>query len=283
MTGEGPRALLGWLLGLVARVWLATLRVRVVCDPALESVRGRPWVLAFWHGTQWPLLAWRRRGPTVVMVSLSRDGALQARALAVQGLRVVRGSTSRGGARALAALVRAMKRLGADAAFAVDGPRGPRGIVKAGAVLAAQAAGGVLVPMAGHVRRGLVFQRAWDRFALAWPFTRVDVVLGAPIDPSSADPRAALEHSLAILNAEIPTSVHGPRSLERFHRRLRAPRLPLVGLGGAARSSQRDVPSGVAEWSRASERQSSRKPRPKRASRGGATPIVTLYPKRKPT
>ena len=142
-------------------------------DPALEAMSDRPWVLAFWHGTQWPLLAWRRRRSTVVLVSLSRDGMMQARALSMQGLRVVRGSRSRGGARGLASLVRMMKRDGVDAAFAVDGPRGPRGVVKGGAVVAARAAGAVLVPMAGAVRRGIVLRRAWDRFAIAWPFTRV--------------------------------------------------------------------------------------------------------------
>jgi lysophospholipid acyltransferase (LPLAT)-like uncharacterized protein len=195
------RRAVGVLLGVVARLWLATLRVRVTGDAALEAVGGRPWVLSFWHGTQWPLLAWRRRRPTVVLVSLSPDGALQAAALALQGLSVVRGSSSRQGARGLAALVRAMRRQGADAAFAVDGPRGPRGVVKGGAVVAARASGGVLVPMTGRVRRGKVLERAWDRFAIAWPFTRVDVVLGAPIEPSAPDARGALERSLARLNA----------------------------------------------------------------------------------
>jgi lysophospholipid acyltransferase (LPLAT)-like uncharacterized protein len=194
------RAVLGWVLGVMARAWLATLRVRVLRDPSLDHVVDRPWVLAFWHGTQWPLLAWQRRRPTVVLVSLSRDGAMQARALAVQGLRVVRGSSSRGGARGLAALVRAMKRGRADAAFAVDGPRGPLGIVKGGAIAAAQATGGVVVPMTGRVRRGIVLRRAWDRFALAWPFTRVDVVLGAPVEPGAAGAREAVEHALREMN-----------------------------------------------------------------------------------
>lgn len=196
------RAVLGWLLGLVARAWLATLRVRVLRDPSLDGVTDRPWVLAFWHGTQWPLLAWKRRRRTVVLVSLSRDGAMQARALAVQGLRVVRGSSSRGGAKGLAALVRAMKREQADAAFAVDGPRGPLGVVKAGAIAAAQATGAVVVPMTGRVGSGIVLRRAWDRFAVAWPFTRVDVVLGAPIDPVSSGAREAVEHALREMNRD---------------------------------------------------------------------------------
>jgi lysophospholipid acyltransferase (LPLAT)-like uncharacterized protein len=192
---------LGVLIGLVARLWLATLRVRVVCHPALDGVRDRPWVLAFWHGTQWPLLAWRRRRRTVVLVSLSRDGAMQARALALQGLQVVRGSSSRSGARGLARLVHAMRRESADAAFAVDGPRGPLGVVKGGVILAARATGAVVVPLTGTTRRAIVLRRAWDRFAIAWPFTRVDVVLGAPIDPvTCADARDAVERSLRQLN-----------------------------------------------------------------------------------
>ena len=104
---------------------MLTLRVHLSLDPSLRGVVDRPWVLAFWHGTQFSILAWRGRKPTVVLVSLSADGAMQARALATLGLRVVRGSTSRAGARGLAALIRAMKRDGVDAAFAVDGLAGP--------------------------------------------------------------------------------------------------------------------------------------------------------------
>ena len=194
--------MLGVLLGVVARVWLATLRVRVVTDPALAGVEGRPWVFAFFHGTQWPLLAIRRRRPTVVLVSWSEDGAMQAKALALQGFRIVRGSSSRGGARGLAALVRRMRKERADAAFAVDGPRGPYGVVKGGAVAAARAVDGVLVPLGGAVERGVVLARAWDRFALAWPFSRVTVRLGAPIEPHGADACAALEGAIVRANAE---------------------------------------------------------------------------------
>jgi lysophospholipid acyltransferase (LPLAT)-like uncharacterized protein len=199
---ELGRALLGVLLGLVARAWLATLRVRVVADPALLEAGARPWVFAFFHGTQWPLLAYRRRRATVVLVSLSRDGAMQARALALQGFRIVRGSSSRGGARGLVALVRRMRLDGADAAFAVDGPRGPYGVAKGGAVAAARAVGGVLVPMGGAIERGFVLRRAWDRFGLAWPFSRVTVRLGPPLDPAGGAVLSALEAAIVQANRE---------------------------------------------------------------------------------
>jgi lysophospholipid acyltransferase (LPLAT)-like uncharacterized protein len=197
------RALLGVLLGVVARVWLMTLRVRVVAHPALAAAEAT-WLLAFFHGTQWPLLAWKRRRRTVVLVSLSADGAMQARALRMQGLAVVRGSSSRGGARGLAALVRAMRQ-GCDAAFAVDGPRGPYGVVKPGILVASRAVSGVIVPMGAAIARGLVLTRAWDRFAIAWPFSRVVVVLGAPLAPTAST--SELHHAIRAANARAWTEI----------------------------------------------------------------------------
>ncbi len=180
------RSLNGLLLGVVARLWVATLRVRLVVSEelarTLTTPATRPLVYAFFHGTQLSLLGFPRRRKTSVMVSLSKDGAMQARALALQGLGIVRGSTSRGGARALVALVRAL-RTGADVAFAVDGPRGPYGVAKAGAVLAARAANGLLVPFGSACRHAFVFRRAWDRFVLPLPFSRVVIVAGAPLEP----------------------------------------------------------------------------------------------------
>ena len=121
----------------------------------------------------------------------------RSRALALQGFVVVRGSSSRGGARGLAAIVRGLRRRASDAAFAVDGPRGPYGMVKAGALVAARRSRGVLVPMGGAIGAGKTFDRAWDRFALAWPFSRVAVVLGAPLEPSAT----AEELAVAIRDA----------------------------------------------------------------------------------
>jgi lysophospholipid acyltransferase (LPLAT)-like uncharacterized protein len=193
------RSALGLLLGVVAQLWLATLRLRVVAHPDLAQHGDVPWVLSFFHGAQWPLLAWKRRRPTLVMVSHSADGAIQSRALGLLGFRVVRGSSSRGGARGLAAIVRGLRRGDVDAAFAVDGPRGPYGAPKPGAALAAQRSGGVLVPMGSAVASGMTLARAWDRFVLAWPFARVVVVLGAPIDVramTSGDAIVALRNGI---------------------------------------------------------------------------------------
>jgi hypothetical protein len=143
------------------------------------------------------------------MVSWSADGGMQARALAIVGMCVVRGSSSRGGARGLAAIVRALKRGGMDAAFAVDGPRGPRGRAKEGVIVAARAAGAVMVPMGAAVERGIVFDASWDHFALAWPFSRVAVKLGAPIDPTAPDALLRLEAAIDDANADAGALLAG--------------------------------------------------------------------------
>lgn len=175
---------LGALVGLLVRLWIHTLRVRLSAAPELEG-RTEPWVLCFFHGRQFPLLAWRARRRTSVLVSLSRDGGWLAAILEALGFEVVRGSSSRGGARALAALVSRGKR-GHDLAFAVDGPKGPAGVAKPGAAFVAARIGGALVPMGSAVTWGRRFRRSWDGFTVAYPLSRVAIVLGPPLDPTAA-------------------------------------------------------------------------------------------------
>jgi len=182
------RTLLGFVLGLLVRLWVWTLRVVVEAAPGLDLTDDVPLVLAFWHGEQMLLLGWPRRRRTLVMVSWSRDGALQSGVLGAQGLRVVRGSSSRGGAAALRRLSRALS-APLDAAFAVDGPRGPRHRSKPGAALAARLCRGRLVPMGAAASASRVLGRTWDRFRIPLPFSRVQVVLGAPVDPVLAAER----------------------------------------------------------------------------------------------
>jgi len=190
------RQVAGALLAMIARLWLATVRVRVHGADMLEG-EGTA-VLAFFHGTQLLLHKLHRRNKTCVMVSHSRDGDLQAAALRTLGFDVVRGSSSRGGARALAAMIHALREPSTDAVFAVDGPRGPYGVVKPGVLVLAAKSGARLIPAGAAARRRVVLSRAWDRFVLPCPFTRVDIVLGAPISP--ADGAAGLSHAIAACN-----------------------------------------------------------------------------------
>ena len=175
------RRLLGRLLALFVRLWAATWRVTIVHEAGADAA---PRVIAFWHGMQLPLVAARAR-PAVALVSWSKDGEIQSAVMSGLGLSVVRGSSSRGGAGALKAVVRSLS-AGLDAVFAVDGPRGPLRRAKRGAAEAARLAHAAVVPVGSAASRVIVLEKTWDRFTIPWPFSRVVIVAGSPIDPASA-------------------------------------------------------------------------------------------------
>jgi lysophospholipid acyltransferase (LPLAT)-like uncharacterized protein len=191
------RAIVGTLLGLLVWLWVRTLRLRVIDRTGDATFDSAPWILAFWHGTQVPLLAWKRRRRTAVMVSWSRDGELSSRVMSRAGMHVVRGSSSRGGARGLVAMVRAVREHALDAAFAVDGPRGPLGTIHPGALACARHAKGVIVPIGSASRPSRVLTRAWDQMSLPLPFARAVVVVGPalPADIADADLAAAIDEA----------------------------------------------------------------------------------------
>ncbi len=137
------------------------------------------------------------------MVSHSRDGSLQSGILSRLGLTVVRGSSSRGGAQGLRGVVRCL-RIGSDGAFAVDGPRGPSGVIKDGVLTAARLSGAVVVPVTFSASPAWVFRRSWDGYTLPLPFARVAIVAGEPFQvPRTSDP-ALLDH----LRASLKDTLH---------------------------------------------------------------------------
>ncbi len=200
-----PRRALAWLIAVVAGCWIRTLRLRL----SGAGLPSGPAVFAFWHGQQLAVLAAARhlrlpeRRRLMAMVSRSSDGRLQQVVMRRFGIRSAAGSSSRGGASAQRRLIRWLSS-GADAVFAADGPRGPLRRAKSGAAQAARTAGAELVPIGCYADR-LVRLRAWDRFELPLPFSRVWVVVGKALRDSDAeglttaieDARAAAQHEVS--------------------------------------------------------------------------------------
>ncbi|MFC1642266.1 lysophospholipid acyltransferase family protein [Myxococcota bacterium] len=172
-------SLVGHVIGWLVRCWAWTWRTQLFAAGA-SFPDGTPIVYAFWHGQQMALVSARLTRPTAVLVSWSRDGELQTGVMRSLGLRVVRGSSSRGGLNGFRQIVRSLKQ-GADAAMAVDGPRGPAGRAKPGAAVAARLAEAVLLPVASAASSKWVLRRTWDRFELPLPFARVAIVVGSPV------------------------------------------------------------------------------------------------------
>jgi lysophospholipid acyltransferase (LPLAT)-like uncharacterized protein len=126
------------------------------------------------------------------------------------GYRAARGSTSRGGARALAQLKREMAG-GYPAAFTVDGPRGPARRVQPGAIWLASATGNPIVPF--HIEASRFWTvKSWDRHQVPKPGSVVAVAVGEPIDvpPEAGEAtietwRAELERVLVDLESRART------------------------------------------------------------------------------
>jgi lysophospholipid acyltransferase (LPLAT)-like uncharacterized protein len=127
-----------------------------------------------------------------VLASRSRDGELVSRLARGFGLSVVRGSSSRGAATALRALVRLIREQRAEVAVIPDGPRGPRWVAHPGAVILAKLGQAPIVPLGFGVSRGMVLG-SWDAFLVPRPFARAVLIFGDPLRvPADAD-RGSLE------------------------------------------------------------------------------------------
>jgi lysophospholipid acyltransferase (LPLAT)-like uncharacterized protein len=165
---------------------------------------GRQPVMAFWHGRILPATFYFRRRGIVVITSENFDGEWIARIIERFGYGTARGSTTRGGPRAMAQLVRAMK-AGKPAGFTLDGPRGPARVAQPGAVWLAGATGNPILPF--HLEAAKAWTlRSWDRTQIPKPMTTVSLVVGEPIEVTSAATdeqreatRQVLEEALAAL------------------------------------------------------------------------------------
>jgi lysophospholipid acyltransferase (LPLAT)-like uncharacterized protein len=123
----------------------ATLRVRHVNVENLTDQK--QYIIAFWHAHLLLMLHSKWRGPIVVMISRSKDGEYIARVFDHYGVESARGSSTRGGSAALREMIR-VAREGRNIVFTPDGPKGPNRVLKVGVVVAAQATGLPIVPIA---------------------------------------------------------------------------------------------------------------------------------------
>jgi hypothetical protein len=160
--------------GAVGALFLTTRLTRVGADHYERFRReGTPVIFAFWHGALLPLVHYHRGEGIVVLVREHDDGEYITRVIRRNGFGTVRGSSTRGGTKGLRGLVRAA-RGGHDLALTPDGPRGPRGVFKPGALAVAQMTGLPLIPLGVGASSGRRLG-SWDGFLVPNPFSRVTI------------------------------------------------------------------------------------------------------------
>jgi len=162
--------LITWSCYLAIRLIGPTIRFAVSFEEGAPTTPGaKPAIYSFWHRCVFPC-AWLFRGWGFrVMTSQSFDGEYIARIIGKFGFGAVRGSSSRGGVRALLEMRRELEDHH-SVAFTIDGPRGPKYVAKPGPVLLAKATG---APMgAFHIALASAWVlNSWDAMMIPKPFT----------------------------------------------------------------------------------------------------------------
>ncbi len=201
---------LGFLYRFI-RIYSSTFRLTIENEGAwMTHIReGGKILLCTWHQQFFSAIrhfkeyAHLRPG---LMISRSFDGEIIAGVANRTGWYTMRGSSSRGGREALGDMITMLKETGL-AAHIVDGPRGPAGVGKAGAIRLADAAGAAIVPFYTSADRAWYFG-SWDRFMLPKPFARVTIRFGDIISWKAMDNEGEFEHQRSALEQIMLPSIH---------------------------------------------------------------------------
>lgn len=185
---------------------------------------------AHWHGDELLMLKLGQFTGMAVMASRSKDGELMKGVLSLLGFKVVRGSSSKGGAAGLKGLLDFVSKTDAHTSLAVDGPRGPIYEVKPGILALAQKTGKAIVPVAGAAKRRFIFKKAWNQCYLPLPFSKCVAIYGEPISISPTATEKELEQSKELLRKQL-IELKG-KAEENFNRTF-LPALRMQSINGA--------------------------------------------------
>lgn len=204
---EDTRSAKWRLIGLAGK-WLVDLlfagsRIAVQGRaPVADIMASRRFILAFWHArillVSYMFKGWR----APILVSDSADGEIIAQILQRQGQMTIRGSTSKGGMRALGRMIKEMRTHQQPGGVVPDGPQGPRHKVQPGVIYLAQKTGYPIIPVTYSARRCWVLN-SWDRFIIPYPATGCLLLYGRPVYVPSGGGLAQIQRSAQELEQEL--------------------------------------------------------------------------------
>lgn len=174
--------LLPRLYRFVTGLIVSTCRVRFVGRERVDRLagEGRSWIFGSWHENTAIAVYLERNTASAMMASDSRDGEIIARGIELCGNIAVRGSSSKGGAKAAKSMVRLLRQ-GHPAAVTPDGPRGPWRELQSGILMISAMSGCPIVPYHFEADRQWVL-RSWDKHRIPKPFSTLWVSIGEPCE-----------------------------------------------------------------------------------------------------
>ncbi len=147
---------------------------------ARDSHPNKTFVYALWHQNLIGAIFSHIGERFTMVISESKDGELVAVTCEKFGHIPARGSSTRGGKKALIEIVKTVKK-GIPGAITVDGPKGPAHVVKPGVIEIARLANCALLPLSPYAEKYWYFKKSWDQFRIPRPFTKIIVVIGEPV------------------------------------------------------------------------------------------------------
>ncbi|MGE5343160.1 MAG: lysophospholipid acyltransferase family protein [Candidatus Omnitrophota bacterium] len=160
-----------------------TCRMTITGFEHVQDAREKqaPIIYAYWHRHILATIYRFKNTGARPLISLSADGELVSQVAIAFGMNPVRGSSSRGGARAFLELANTIKENNSEVLITADGPKGPPCQIKDGTILLAQKTGSVVIPISWHATREKIFEKTWDRFKIPLPFSTITYTYGKPI------------------------------------------------------------------------------------------------------
>ncbi|MCG6534487.1 MAG: lysophospholipid acyltransferase family protein [Syntrophales bacterium LBB04] len=164
-------------------------------------------VIAILHQRMFGVIGYAQRFgrfSLAAIISQSRDGDMIAQVVSRLNFHPVRGSSSMGGKEALDALIAYLTEHQA-AVHTIDGPQGPKGVVKAGIIRIAQCSGALIFPVFISTNRAWIL-KSWDHFLIPKPFSRVLIRWGEPLQVPDHLTETAFESMRKALEERIITN-----------------------------------------------------------------------------
>lgn len=181
----------------------STIRFQAGDEKSLESIvsLGKHPIYVTWHDRIFLGTYYLRGRGITFLTSQSFDGEYIARFLQRFGFGAVRGSSTRGGSRALVEMIRKQK-AGISTGFTVDGPKGPRYVAKSGPLMVAKKTGDPILPFIITPKRYFTVN-SWDKLIIPFPFTQATMTYGEPIFISDNADETVSSETLAGLQSSL--------------------------------------------------------------------------------
>lgn len=148
----------------------------------------KPCIFALWHAHQCVLYGNKDKSHLHVLISRSNDGEIISQAVNFMGINTVRGSKGRKGVSSTIQLLEKLEN-GDSIAITVDGPKGPKMVVKDGIINIAKLSQVPIIPVLWYSDYPNFFKfNTWDEFRFPILFCKTIALYGNPIYiPSDID------------------------------------------------------------------------------------------------